>query len=154
MLINKYLYLLKDFYDVELKTRTCVPYPKGYQVPFLEPGPGLGSAQKSGWGGGRKDQAPHSEGLLGTSSLGPCENGLQLSSPVELQLHPGGGREHGIQVAIFHAAIVEEARSCGSMVTGASHGGNPRTRWWIPEVKGATKLKKKTYRSWLVCGTP
>uniref|UniRef100_A0A3Q3X9E4 HAT C-terminal dimerisation domain-containing protein n=1 Tax=Mola mola TaxID=94237 RepID=A0A3Q3X9E4_MOLML len=56
---------------------------------------------------------------------------------------------------MFRAAIVEAAaRSCGSKVAGASRGGNPRTRWWTPEVKGAVKLKKETYRSWLACGTP
>uniref|UniRef100_A0AAX7TE49 HECT domain-containing protein n=1 Tax=Astatotilapia calliptera TaxID=8154 RepID=A0AAX7TE49_ASTCA len=32
--------------------------------------------------------------------------------------------------------------------------GNPRTKWWTPEVKGATKLKKESYRAWLACGTP
>ena len=57
--------------------------------------------------------------------------------------------------AVFRAAIVEAvARSCGSKVAGASRGSNPRTRWWTPEVKGAVKLKKETYRSWLACGTP
>ena len=57
--------------------------------------------------------------------------------------------------AMFRAAIAEAAtHSCGTKVTGASRGGNPRTRWWTPEVKGAVKLKKETYRSWLACGTP
>ena len=39
-------------------------------------------------------------------------------------------------------------------VTGASCCGDPRTHWWTPEVKGAVKLKKETYRSWLARGTP
>ena len=57
--------------------------------------------------------------------------------------------------AMFHAATVNAAaRSCGTKVAGASRGGNPRTRWWTPELKGAVKLSKKTYRSWLACGTP
>ncbi|TWW56043.1 hypothetical protein D4764_08G0000300 [Takifugu flavidus] len=44
--------------------------------------------------------------------------------------------------------------SCGCKTTGAGRGGNPRTRWWTPEVRGAVKLKKEAYRSWLVCGCP
>uniref|UniRef100_A0A3P9ATU1 Ig-like domain-containing protein n=1 Tax=Maylandia zebra TaxID=106582 RepID=A0A3P9ATU1_9CICH len=28
------------------------------------------------------------------------------------------------------------------------------TKWWTPEVKGATRLKKEAYRAWLACGTP
>ena len=56
--------------------------------------------------------------------------------------------------AMFRAAIAEAAaKSCDSKVTCASHGGNPRTHWRRPEVKGAVKLKKETYRSWLACGT-
>ena len=55
---------------------------------------------------------------------------------------------------MFRAAIAETAaQSCVSKVTGSSRGGNPRTRWWTPEMKGAVKLKE-TYRSWLACGTP
>ena len=54
---------------------------------------------------------------------------------------------------MFHAAIVDvAAQSCIIKVTDASHGGNPRTSWQTPEVKGPIKLK--TYRSWLACGTP
>ena len=35
--------------------------------------------------------------------------------------------------AMFRAAIVEAAdRSCGSKVTGAGCGSNPRTHWWDP----------------------
>ncbi|TWW77416.1 hypothetical protein D4764_12G0008060 [Takifugu flavidus] len=37
---------------------------------------------------------------------------------------------------------------------GAGRSGNPRTRWWTPEVRGAVRLKKEAYRSWLVCGSP
>uniref|UniRef100_A0A8C6KVF0 Endonuclease/exonuclease/phosphatase domain-containing protein n=1 Tax=Nothobranchius furzeri TaxID=105023 RepID=A0A8C6KVF0_NOTFU len=57
--------------------------------------------------------------------------------------------------ALFHSAIVEAAvASCGRKVAGASRGGNPRTRWWTPEVRGAVRLKKEAYRAWLVCGSP
>ncbi|KAL3987397.1 N-acetylgalactosamine 4-sulfate 6-O-sulfotransferase [Sarotherodon galilaeus] len=28
------------------------------------------------------------------------------------------------------------------------------TKWWTPEVRGATKLKKESYRAWLACRTP
>ncbi|TWW77380.1 hypothetical protein D4764_12G0007700, partial [Takifugu flavidus] len=57
--------------------------------------------------------------------------------------------------AMFRSAIVEAAvASCGCKAAGAGRGGNHRTRWWTPEVRGAVKLKKEAYRSWLVCGSP
>ncbi|TWW68274.1 R2DM Retrovirus-related Pol polyprotein from type II retrotransposable element [Takifugu flavidus] len=57
--------------------------------------------------------------------------------------------------AMFRSAIVEAAVArCGCKAAGAGRGGNPRTRWWTPEVRGAVKLKKEAYRSWLVCGSP
>ncbi len=50
--------------------------------------------------------------------------------------------------------IVDAAsRSCGRKVFGACRGGNPRTRWWTPEVRDTAKLKE-SYRAWLACGTP
>uniref|UniRef100_A0A8C6MDN2 Endonuclease/exonuclease/phosphatase domain-containing protein n=1 Tax=Nothobranchius furzeri TaxID=105023 RepID=A0A8C6MDN2_NOTFU len=56
---------------------------------------------------------------------------------------------------LFPSAIVEAAvATCGRKVAGASRGGNPRTRWWAPEVWGAIRLKKEAYRAWLVCGSP
>ena len=56
---------------------------------------------------------------------------------------------------MFHAAIVKVAtQSCDSKVTDPCRGCNPRTRWLTPAVKGANKLKKESYRSWLACGTP
>ncbi|KAI3361768.1 hypothetical protein L3Q82_002111 [Scortum barcoo] len=45
-------------------------------------------------------------------------------------------------------------RSCGRKVSGACCGGNPRTRWWTPEVRDAVRLKKESYRTMLACGTP
>uniref|UniRef100_A0A8C6PJP1 Endonuclease/exonuclease/phosphatase domain-containing protein n=1 Tax=Nothobranchius furzeri TaxID=105023 RepID=A0A8C6PJP1_NOTFU len=57
--------------------------------------------------------------------------------------------------ALFHSAIVEvDVASCGRKVASASCGGNPQTRWWTPEVRGAVRLKKEAYRAWLVCGSP
>ncbi|KAI3368534.1 hypothetical protein L3Q82_025543 [Scortum barcoo] len=57
--------------------------------------------------------------------------------------------------ALFRAAIVEAATmSCGCKAAGASHGGNPRTHWWTPEVRGLSGLKKESYRAWMACGTP
>uniref|UniRef100_A0A8C6M635 Reverse transcriptase domain-containing protein n=1 Tax=Nothobranchius furzeri TaxID=105023 RepID=A0A8C6M635_NOTFU len=57
--------------------------------------------------------------------------------------------------ALFHSAIVEAAvASCGRKVAGVSRGGNPRTRWWTSEVRGAVRLKKEVCRAWLVCGSP
>ncbi|XP_065327683.1 scavenger receptor cysteine-rich type 1 protein M130-like [Pelmatolapia mariae] len=56
---------------------------------------------------------------------------------------------------MFSTSIAEAAAlSCGRKVVGACHGGNPRTKWWTPEVRGATKLKKESYWAWLACGTP
>ncbi|TWW56012.1 hypothetical protein D4764_09G0010620 [Takifugu flavidus] len=53
--------------------------------------------------------------------------------------------EHGT-AAMFRSAIVEAAvASCGCKAAGAGRGGNPRTRWWTPEVRGAVKLKKEAY---------
>ncbi|KAI3352015.1 hypothetical protein L3Q82_020840 [Scortum barcoo] len=57
---------------------------------------------------------------------------------------------------MFSASIVVDAavRSCGRKVSGACRGGNPRTRWWTPEVRDAVRLKKESYRTMLACGTP
>ncbi|GAA6083977.1 receptor-type tyrosine-protein phosphatase F-like, partial [Tachysurus ichikawai] len=56
---------------------------------------------------------------------------------------------------MFSTSIVNAAaRSCGDKVSGACRGGNPRTRWWTPEVRDAVKLKKESYRAWLAQGTP
>ncbi|TWW75402.1 hypothetical protein D4764_13G0000640 [Takifugu flavidus] len=56
---------------------------------------------------------------------------------------------------MFRSTIVEAAvASCGCKVAGAGRGRNPHTRWWTPEVRGAIRLKKEAYRSWLVCGSP
>ncbi|KAI3375438.1 hypothetical protein L3Q82_021924, partial [Scortum barcoo] len=50
---------------------------------------------------------------------------------------------------MFSASIVDAAvQSCGRKVSGACHGGNPRTRWWTPEVR----LKKESYRTMLPVG--
>ncbi|XP_078030984.1 uncharacterized protein LOC144466919 [Epinephelus lanceolatus] len=68
---------------------------------------------------------------------------------------PRAERDIESEWALFHSAIVEKAvASCGCKAAGASHGGNPRTRWWTPEVRGAVRLKKEAYRAWLVCGSP
>ncbi|KAK3517140.1 hypothetical protein QTP86_003932 [Hemibagrus guttatus] len=56
---------------------------------------------------------------------------------------------------MFSTSIVDTAiRSCGRKVSGAGHGGNPRTQWWTLEVRDAVKLKKESYRAWLARGTP
>uniref|UniRef100_A0A671VTV6 Reverse transcriptase domain-containing protein n=1 Tax=Sparus aurata TaxID=8175 RepID=A0A671VTV6_SPAAU len=56
---------------------------------------------------------------------------------------------------MFSTSIVDAAvRSCGRKVSGACRGGNPRTRWWTPEIRVAVKLKKESYRAWLARGTP
>ncbi|KAK3523520.1 hypothetical protein QTP70_001888 [Hemibagrus guttatus] len=56
---------------------------------------------------------------------------------------------------MFSTSIVDAAiRSCGRKVCGAGRGGNPRTQWWILEVRDAVKLKKESYQAWLARGTP
>ncbi|KAK3532460.1 hypothetical protein QTP86_018448, partial [Hemibagrus guttatus] len=56
---------------------------------------------------------------------------------------------------MFSTSVVDAAiRSCGRKVSGAGHGGNPRTQWWTLEVRDAVKLKKESYRAWLARGTP
>ncbi|TWW77409.1 hypothetical protein D4764_12G0007990 [Takifugu flavidus] len=68
---------------------------------------------------------------------------------------PGARGDMESEWAMFRSAIVEAAvASCGCKAAGAGRGGNPRTRWWTPEVRGAVRLKKEAYRSWLVCGSP
>ncbi|KAK3538632.1 hypothetical protein QTP86_009150 [Hemibagrus guttatus] len=55
---------------------------------------------------------------------------------------------------MFSTSIVDAATwSCGCKVSGAGCGGNPRTQWWTLEVRDAIKLKKESYRAWLVRGT-
>ncbi|KAK3559185.1 hypothetical protein QTP86_005078 [Hemibagrus guttatus] len=55
---------------------------------------------------------------------------------------------------MFSTSIADAAiRSCGRKVSGARHGGNPRTQWWSLEVRDAVKLKKESYRAWLARGT-
>uniref|UniRef100_A0A3P8VPY1 Endonuclease/exonuclease/phosphatase domain-containing protein n=1 Tax=Cynoglossus semilaevis TaxID=244447 RepID=A0A3P8VPY1_CYNSE len=42
---------------------------------------------------------------------------------------------------MFSTSIVDAAvRSCGRKVSGACRGGNPRTRWWTPEVREVVNL--------------
>nr|XP_049580440.1 charged multivesicular body protein 1a isoform X2 [Syngnathus scovelli] len=68
---------------------------------------------------------------------------------------PGEAGDIESEWTMFRASIVEAAdRSCGRKVVGACRGGNPRTRWWTPEVRDAVKLKKESYRAVLACGTP
>ncbi|KAI3363918.1 hypothetical protein L3Q82_001515 [Scortum barcoo] len=57
---------------------------------------------------------------------------------------------------MFSASIVEtrQFEVVDASVSGACRGGNPRTRWWTPEVRDAVRLKKESYRTMLACGTP
>uniref|UniRef100_A0A7N8XDS0 Endonuclease/exonuclease/phosphatase domain-containing protein n=1 Tax=Mastacembelus armatus TaxID=205130 RepID=A0A7N8XDS0_9TELE len=67
---------------------------------------------------------------------------------------PGEAGDIESEWTMFSTSIVDAAaRSCGRKVSGACRGGNPRTRWWTPEVRDAVKLKKESYRAWLACGT-
>ncbi|TWW59276.1 R2DM Retrovirus-related Pol polyprotein from type II retrotransposable element [Takifugu flavidus] len=68
---------------------------------------------------------------------------------------PGEAGDIESEWTMFRASIVEAAdRCCGRKVVGACRGGNARTRWWIPAVRDAVKLKKESYRALLACGTP
>lgn len=56
---------------------------------------------------------------------------------------------------LFATSIVPVAvQSIDRKVSGACRSGNPRTRWWTPEVRDTVKLKKESYRAWQACGTP
>ncbi|KAK7939602.1 hypothetical protein WMY93_002928 [Mugilogobius chulae] len=68
---------------------------------------------------------------------------------------PGETGDIESEWTMFSASIVNAAaRSCGRKVSGASRGGNPRTRWWRPEVRDAVRLKKECYQALLACSTP
>ncbi|KAK7929823.1 hypothetical protein WMY93_006218 [Mugilogobius chulae] len=68
---------------------------------------------------------------------------------------PGETEDIESEWTMFSASIVNAAaRSCGRKVSGASRGGNPRTRWWCPEVRDAVRLKKECYQALLACSTP
>uniref|UniRef100_A0A3Q2W103 Calpain-1 catalytic subunit-like n=1 Tax=Haplochromis burtoni TaxID=8153 RepID=A0A3Q2W103_HAPBU len=49
--------------------------------------------------------------------------------------------------------IVPSTFKPNETVIGVCCGGNPRTKWRKPEVKGATRLKEKSYWAWLARGT-
>ena len=52
---------------------------------------------------------------------------------------------------MFSTSTVDVAvQSCGCKVSGACCGGNPRTWWWRLDIRYAVKLKKESYRAWLV----
>ncbi|KAI3354213.1 hypothetical protein L3Q82_018753 [Scortum barcoo] len=97
------------------------------------------------------------EGLLGTSGTSPLSG--RSSTPTSGKSFSQIPREAGdieSEWTMFSASIVDAGmvRSCGRKVSGACRGGNPRTRWWTPEVRDAVRLKKESYRTMLACGTP
>ncbi|KAK3515774.1 hypothetical protein QTP70_031824, partial [Hemibagrus guttatus] len=55
---------------------------------------------------------------------------------------------------VFNSHLQESFNQIPREVSGAGHGGNPRTQWWTLEVRDAVKLKKESYRAWLAQGTP
>ncbi|KAK7916510.1 hypothetical protein WMY93_012271 [Mugilogobius chulae] len=68
---------------------------------------------------------------------------------------PGETGDIESEWTMFSASIVNAAaQSCGRKVSGACRGGNPRTRWWTPEVRDAVRLKKECYKALLACSTP
>uniref|UniRef100_A0A3P9BAT4 PH domain-containing protein n=1 Tax=Maylandia zebra TaxID=106582 RepID=A0A3P9BAT4_9CICH len=100
---------------------------------------------------GRVTCAMTDEGVLGTSSRRPSPRQLRQS----FNSIPRETGDIESEWTMFSISIDEVAAlSCGRKVVGACRGGNPRTKWWTPEVKGATRMKKEPYRAWLACGTP
>ncbi|KAK3549452.1 hypothetical protein QTP86_001457 [Hemibagrus guttatus] len=80
------------------------------------------------------------------------EGGLQLPPFNQIPREVGDIES---EYNMFFSSIVDAAiRSCGRKVSGASHGGNPRTQWWSLEIRDAVKLKKESYQAWLAQGTP
>ncbi|KAI3351407.1 hypothetical protein L3Q82_020218 [Scortum barcoo] len=81
------------------------------------------------------------EGLLGTSWPSPLSG--RSSTPTSGRAsHRFRGRLEDIESewTMFSASIVDaKVRSCGRKVSGACRGGNPRTRWWTPEVRDAVR---------------
>ncbi|KAK7884420.1 hypothetical protein WMY93_027543 [Mugilogobius chulae] len=68
---------------------------------------------------------------------------------------PGETGDIESEWTMFSASIVNAAaQSCGRKVSSACRGGNPRTRWWTPEVRDAVRLKKECYKALLACSTP
>ncbi|CAM4608815.1 unnamed protein product [Leuciscus chuanchicus] len=82
------------------------------------------------------------------------KRGAELSTDHNLVSFDRIPREAGdieSEWTMFSTSIVDAAtQCCGHKVSGACRGGNPRTRWWTPEVRDAVK----SYRAWLACGTP
>lgn len=65
----------------------------------------------------------------------------------------GISREAGVDwIWILHHTfiVVAGAQSCSCKVVGACSGSKSWTRWWAPELKGATK-PKTSYWAWLAC---
>ncbi|KAI3377436.1 hypothetical protein L3Q82_008414 [Scortum barcoo] len=84
--------------------------------------------------------------------------GLQLPPPEELLTDSEGGWETlspsgpcslpPLSTRQFGSKLWTQGLWC------LCRGGNPRTRWWTPEVRDAVRLKKESYRTMLACGTP
>ncbi|XP_078142264.1 uncharacterized protein LOC144539871 [Centroberyx gerrardi] len=47
-----------------------------------------------------------------------------------------------LEWSLIKTSVEANARSCGEKVVSACIGGNPRTHWWTPLVRGAVKVKK------------
>ena len=55
------------------------------------------------------------------------------------------GIEH--EWLVFTASVADAAAAnCGFRAMCASRGGNPRTAWWMPEIREDVRLKKKAFR--------
>ncbi|TWW57277.1 hypothetical protein D4764_08G0012640 [Takifugu flavidus] len=130
-----------------------VPGLEGYWGPTLEPGLGLGLvaehlvAGPTGPGRPKRLVRVCWESLVGEPVRLVFNSHLRQS----FDRVPRAVGDIESEWAMFRSAIVEAAvASCGCKAAGAGRDGNPRTRWWTPEVRGAVKLKKEAYRSWLV----
>ncbi|KAI3375514.1 hypothetical protein L3Q82_003835 [Scortum barcoo] len=87
------------------------------------------------------------EGLLGTSGRALCQGGLpHLRKSFSQIPREAGDIESEWTLFSLLPLSTLAVRSCGRKVSGACRrGGNPRTRWWTPEVRDAAiRLKKES----------
>ncbi len=85
------------------------------------------------------------------SGGGPSLRSLQLPPPEEFLVHH---KETWNLSGPCSKPPLAAARSCDQKAVSGCRGGDLRTRWWIPVVKEAIKLKKEIFRAWLAQGTP
>ncbi|KAI3367439.1 hypothetical protein L3Q82_026292, partial [Scortum barcoo] len=105
------------------------------------------------------DPNVYCEGLLGTSLAEPSVREV-FNSHLRKSFSqiPREAGDIESEWTMFSASIVDAAGGSKLWMQGlwclSWRHGNPRTRWWTPEVRDAVRLKKESYRTMLACGTP